>query len=115
VIEAVRARRPVVGAALEHATPAALRGDELVLAVTDSAIHLEGLERNRAEVEAGLAAVFGARLRVSYGSAPGAPARPSQGRRLDQQADRDQRLKAYRAKDQALDAIAEGLDLELLE
>jgi len=120
VVEAVRARRPLVAAALEHATPATVEGPEVRLLVSDSDVHSEGLDRSRAEVEAGLRAVFGADLRVRYVAATGPEAPGTGGRggsppRLDQRTDRGERLKAYRAKDQALDALADALDLELLD
>jgi DNA polymerase-3 subunit gamma/tau len=118
VVEAVRARRPMVAAALEHAAPAGVQGATVTLDVAESGVHLEGLERSRGEVEAGLRTVFGARLRVAFrpaGSGAGRAAGGTEGRRLDPQADRGERLKAYRAKDRALDAMAEALDLELLD
>jgi len=118
VVEAVRSRRPMVAAALEHASPAGVAETTVTLRVSESEVHLEGLERSRAEVEAGLSAVFGAALRVAYRAAeagPEATPKPGEARRLDQQADRGERLKAYRAKDQALDAMADALDLELLD
>jgi DNA polymerase-3 subunit gamma/tau len=120
VVEAVRGRRPLVAAALEHATPATVEGSEVRLLVSDSDVHSEGLERSRGEVEAGLRAVFGAELRVRYIPATGSEAAGTANRgggpqRLDQRADRGERLRAYRAKDQALDAMADALDLELLD
>jgi DNA polymerase III subunit gamma/tau len=120
VVEAVRGRRPLVAAALEHATPATVEGSEVRLLVSDSDVHSEGLERSRGEVEAGLRAVFGAELRVRYIPATGSEAAGTANReggppRLDQRTDRGERLKAYRAKDQALDAMADALDLELLD
>jgi DNA polymerase-3 subunit gamma/tau len=118
VVEAIRGRRPLVAAALEHAAPVDVEGMTVTLGVSESEVHLEGLERSRAEVETGLAAVFGARLRVVYRPAgPGAEAeaRTAEPRRLDPQGDRGERLRAYRAKDQALDAMADALDLELLD
>jgi DNA polymerase-3 subunit gamma/tau len=118
VVEAIRGRRPLVAAALEHAGPAGVEGTTVTLGVSDSDVHLEGLERSRAEVEAGLQIVFGARLRVAYrpvGAGAEAPPPATEGRRRDAQTDRGERLKAYRAKDQALDAMADALDLELLD
>ena len=118
VVEAIRGRRPLVAAALEHAAPAGVEGTTVTLGVSDSDVHLEGLERSRAEVEAGFQAVFGARLRVAYrpvGAGGEAPPPATEGRRRDAQTDRGERLKAYRAKDQALDAMADALDLELLD
>jgi DNA polymerase-3 subunit gamma/tau len=119
VVEAIRGRRPLVAAALQHVVPVGIHGGTVTLGVVaESDVHLEGLERSRAEVESGLLAVFGVRLRVAYQPAgPGgaAEARPAESRRLDQQADRGERLRAYRAKDQALDTMADALDLELLD
>jgi hypothetical protein len=118
VVEVIRGRRPLVAAALEHAAPAGVDGSTVTLGVSDSDVHLEGLERSRAEVEAGLATVFGTGLRVAYRpAAAGGEGEPkaAESRRLDPQGDRGERLKAYRAKDQALDAMADALDLELLD
>jgi len=108
----------MIAAALEHASPSGIEGTTVTLAVSESEVHLEGLERSRAEVETGLSAVFGARLRVVFlavRSGTESPPKAGEPRRLDQQADRGERLKAYRAKDQALDAMADALDLELLD
>jgi hypothetical protein len=64
--------------------------------------------------------VLATEIRVVFGPPGGDPGGASAGgdgpvRRLDQQSERDQRLRSYRAKDQALDAVAEALDLELLD
>ena len=40
---------------------------------------------------------------------------PAEPKRMDRSQDREERLRAYRSKDAALDAMAEALDLELLE
>ncbi|MDH3495252.1 MAG: DNA polymerase III subunit gamma/tau [Gemmatimonadota bacterium] len=121
VVASLEQRRPMVAAALTHAVPAQSAGRELTLEVTEGDVHLEGLERNRGEIESAVRSVFGAPARVTFRA--GARARAggasgpagSGGQRLDQQTDRAQRLKAYRAKDQALDAVADALDLELLD
>jgi hypothetical protein len=47
--------------------------------------------------------------------APSAPAESAAPRRLDKQAEREERLKAQRAKDSGLDQVADALDLELIE
>ncbi len=121
VVASLEQRRPMVAAALTHAVPAHSAGRELTLEVTESDVHLEGLERNRGEIESAVRSVFGALARVTFRAgdrvrAPGASgAGGGGGQRLDQQTDRAQRLQAYRAKDQALDAVADALDLELLD
>jgi len=121
VVAAVRAQRPMVAAALEHTNPVAVEGNTVALQVAPSDVHAEGLERSRQVIEEALRAVFGASLGVVYrapeaSNAPDAPDAPAvEGRRLDAEADRNGRLKAYRAQDQALDAVADLLDLELLD
>ncbi len=120
--ESLAQRRPMLAAALGHVQVVDVRGRDVVLAVSDgdTDVYLPGLEKNRREIEAAMSAVFSAQVRVVFPSAGGARGRESAGgagpaRRLDQQSERDQRLRAYRAKDQALDAVAEALDLELLD
>jgi DNA polymerase-3 subunit gamma/tau len=115
--EHVARRRPMVAAELEHARAVAVEGGEVTLEVSD--VRRPILEKNRAEIESAVAAVAGSVVRVTFrpeaqGAGQSAPSGGG-GRRLDQQADRDQRLAAYRSKDQALDAVAESLDLELLD
>jgi hypothetical protein len=43
------------------------------------------------------------------------PAPQESPRRLDQQGEREERLKTQRARDRGLDAVADALDLELIE
>ena len=56
-------------------------------------------------------------MHVAYQSAQqaGQVPRPPEAQRLDRDSDRDERLRHYRRKDPALDAVADALDLELLE
>jgi hypothetical protein len=103
--------------ALTHATPAAVAEDEVTFEVSDSEVHLEGLERSRDLVAEAIADVVGKSVRIVYRAAaeqrPQAPA--PEPKRLDRDGDRDERLKHYRAKDGSLDAVADALDLELLD
>jgi DNA polymerase-3 subunit gamma/tau len=113
-------RRPMLAAALGHAQVAAVRGREVVVEVGDTDVHLPGLEKNRREIETAMSAVLAAEMRLVFRPVGGARNEQTSevggpARRLDQQAARDQRLQAYRAKDQALDAIVDALDLELLD
>jgi hypothetical protein len=89
----------------------------VVLEVAD--VRRPMVEKKRAEIEAAIAVVAGAAARVVLrppgASAAQSPRPEGSPRRLDQQSERDQRLAAYRSKDQALDAVAEALDLELLD
>ena len=116
VTEAVGRKKRMLREALVHAEPSGVDGVEVTLSVSDSEVHLEGLQTNRAMIEAAITDVLGvsASVRLRPASAAG-EGEGSPVRRLDQRADRRQRLEAYRKKDQALDAVAESLDLELLE
>ncbi|HEX9727768.1 MAG TPA: DNA polymerase III subunit gamma/tau [Gemmatimonadales bacterium] len=118
ITQAVGRHRRMLAEALEHAEPADIEGDCVMVAVSDSAVHLHGLERNRGIIEHAIADVVGGPVRIGFRPASPAAEEPAAGsplRRQDQQSDRDDRMKAYRAKDQALDAVAETLDLELLD
>jgi DNA polymerase-3 subunit gamma/tau len=120
--ESLAQRRPMLAAALGHAQVVDVRGRDVVLAIRggDTDVYLPGLEKNRREIETAMSAAFAAQVRVVFQPAGAARSPESASgsgpvRRLDQQSERDQRLRAYRAKDQALDAVAEALDLELLD
>jgi len=114
--EAGKERR-MVREALAHATPSSFEDGTLTLLVSESSVHLEGLELNKSFVAEKISSVVGGRVHVAYQSAPKADAVPSppEPQRLDRETDREARLRHYRQKDPALDAVADALDLELLE
>jgi hypothetical protein len=102
--------------ALAEASVVDVRGDAVIVHVAEGSVHRQGLEAKRKFVDETLVAVFGRPLRLAFDDAPrDAPAPATPSRRLDPQAEKTQRLKGYRAKDPTLDAVAEALDLELLE
>jgi len=118
--EAVGRRRRMLAAALEHTEPAAVTDGTLTLAVAQSDVHAEGLERGRSVLEEAAAECFGASVHVVFAPAKepagaGPAADSASPKRLDTQSDRVERLRAYRQRDQALDALADPLDLELLD
>lgn len=115
VVEAAGRRRRLVREALSHATPAGVEGDQVTLEVSECGVHLEGLERSRDVVAKAIDEVTGRRARVVYRPASGDAPQQNNARRLNREGDRDERLKGYRAKDPSLDAMADALDLELLE
>ncbi|UCF41332.1 MAG: DNA polymerase III subunit gamma/tau [Gemmatimonadota bacterium] len=115
VVEAAGRRRRLVREALSHATPASVEGDEVTLEVSDCEVHLEGLERNRDLVAKAIDEVTGRTARVAYRPAAVEAPPSNNARRLSRKGDRDERLKAYRSQDPSLDAMADALDLELLE
>jgi hypothetical protein len=79
-------------------------------------VHLEGLERSREVVAKAIGEVTGKQARVVYRPATDeAPPPPNNARRVSREGARDERLKGYRAKDPSLDAVADALDLELLD
>ena len=116
VVEAVGQKSRVLREALAHATPV-VDGETLALDVSGSEVHLQGLENGRKAIEAAVRSVTGASVRVVV--RPGGPAadagRAGEPRRLNRDVEREERLQHYRAKDPALDAVADALDLELLE
>jgi DNA polymerase-3 subunit gamma/tau len=116
VVQAAGRRRRLVREALSHATPAGVEGDEVTLEVSDCEVHLEGLERSREVVAKAIGEVTGKQARVVYRPATDeAPPPPNNARRVSREGARDERLKGYRAKDPSLDAVADALDLELLD
>jgi len=99
-----------------------LEGETLVLAVSGSDVHLQGLEEGRRAIEAAVHEVLGTSwhlvVRSGVAAPPPPPGDPPTGeapKRLSRDAERQERLKHYRGKDAALDAAADALDLELLD
>jgi hypothetical protein len=108
----------MVREALSHATPTAIDNGVIELEVSDCEVHLEGLERNRAVITDSIEEIAGLKVtRLEYRpqttEATESPAPPPS--RLDRTTDREDRLKRYRQADPGLDALAEALDLEVLE
>lgn len=117
-IEEVAGRKSrIIREAMAHARPVAVAGDEVVLEVTDGDVHLEGLERGRAVIAEAISSVFRRPVVVACRAAAGSSsdATPRSPGRLSEETDREERLRHYRSQDPALDAVAEALDLELLE
>lgn len=119
VSRAVGRKRRVVGEILAGARPARIADDTLVVLVPDAA-QREGVERARQAVMAAVESVLGRKLAVTFETTPteGEDLESPEGqdsRRLDEKSDRAERLRRYRAKDPTLDAMADALDLELLD
>ncbi|MFQ6044898.1 MAG: DNA polymerase III subunit gamma/tau, partial [Gemmatimonadales bacterium] len=114
VEERIGRRSRMIREALVHARPVAVKGSEVVLEVTEGDIHLDGLERGREVIAEAIGAVFQQPVKVACRPAPNSPEEPPPGR-LSEEADREERLRQYRSQDPALDALADALDLELLE
>ena len=119
VVDIVGQRRRMLREALARSTPV-LGGDgTVILEFPDGDVHRQGVEQGRTAVEGAISQVMGVVARLVVRSPAAGPdraeAREPQTRRLDQQSDRDERLRLYRAKDPALDAAADALGLELTE
>ncbi len=118
VLNLVGKRRRMVQEALGHATPISVSGRVVTLEVTQCEVHLEGLKRSVGLIEEAVAEVSGrGRVKIEYqaqsGSSLPEAAEPPQ--RLNRDREQAERLRLYRQKDPSLDAIAEALDLEVIE
>lgn len=114
-LDSVGEKNPLVRELLSQGRPVDVREGEVRLAV-DGAMPLEGLNRNKAVVREALANFLGAPTGVTFGPPESDTATPPAGpKRQTPEADREARMRTYRAQDPALDAVAEALDLELTE
>ena len=103
--------------ALEHATVRLREPGKVHLVFgSDSAVFQEGVERQLATVETILSARMGAAMsvRLEQGATGQVPA-SGKAKRLSAEDLRADRLRELRAKDPALDAAADSLDLELMD
>lgn len=116
----------MLAAMLQDTEVAAVEGDAVVIRVPgQNPVHAEGLERQRDALTALVAPFVAGAVKVRLekgagsggtGGAGGAPAAaPSRPARMTEDAAKGERLKSLRAKDPALNAAADALDLELLE
>ena len=117
VIAAVRAESRFLGEALAATQPTAAEPPELrvTMAEPNPLLH-ERLEQQAATVERVVSARVGGpvRLRIAL-DAPAEAERESPATRMSESGIRAARLKGLRARDPALDAAADELDLEIVE
>ena len=117
LVATARGQSRFLGEAMAAAAPVEVDPHRLTLAVADgNPIHLEGLARQREALEQllGKAVGTGVQLVVAPPVPPGAGDAP-RARRLSESEARAERLKVLKARDPALEAAAESLDLEVLE
>jgi hypothetical protein len=117
ILAAAARQSRLVSQALEHATPSVPEPGVVQLEFgPDSAVFREGVARQLATVETILGASVGGTVSVRIverTAPPGAPvARPG---RVSREGLREERLQQIRAKDPALDAAADALDLEFVD
>jgi DNA polymerase-3 subunit gamma/tau len=117
IVEVSGQQRRMVQEALGHATPIEAGQGVVVLEVTDCEVHLEGLTRSRAVVQAAVESVLQCGpVRVEYRPQNDSPAVVTDApQRLNREREQEERLRRYRDRDPALDAIADALDLEVIE
>ena len=117
IVEVAGQRRRMVQEALRHASPVEVGDGVAVLEVTDCEVHLEGLTRSRVIVQAAIESVLECgSVRVEYRPQNSSPAVAADApQRLNRERDQEERLRRYRDRDPALDAIANALDLEVIE
>ncbi len=115
-LDHVGKRNPMVKEMLSHARPTALEGDGEVRLEVEGDLPLEGLNRNKHVVRDALSTLLGVQARVTFATpSPELPTPAPEPKRQTVEGDREARMRTYRAQDPTLDAVAEALDLELME
>jgi DNA polymerase-3 subunit gamma/tau len=115
IVQAAARQSRFLGQALQQATPSVGAAGELELRFgPDQAVSLEGVERQRAAATAVVSARLGTTVRLSMvGGAANGTGQSTE--RLTVETIRRDRLQALRRHDPALDAMADSLDLELVD
>jgi hypothetical protein len=117
LVVVAREQSRFLGEALAAARPVTVAAPEVSLAIPDAnPIHVEALGRQREAVERLLSQAVGGPVRLTVADAApvgGAPA--PRARRLSESEARAERLRVLKARDPALEAAADSLDLEVLE
>lgn len=114
VLDAVGKRSRILRDALSQAVVAEVSEGRVTLEVADSEPGVVDTDQARRILDQVLSDLAGVPVRVAVRVRPGGD-RPPEPKRLDLEGEREERLLAYRRRDPALDAVAEEMDLELLE
>ncbi|MGH7547167.1 MAG: DNA polymerase III subunit gamma/tau [Gemmatimonadales bacterium] len=118
IIDDARVKSPLLGALLAETEVGGVEGTSVVVRPLDTnPVHVEGIERQRDALAQLVGRYVSAPIRIKVAGPGGgggerSPVRPA---RLTEDAAREQRLKALRARDPSLNAAVDALDLELLE
>ncbi|MEO8478819.1 MAG: DNA polymerase III subunit gamma/tau [Gemmatimonadota bacterium] len=119
ILAAASRQSPFLGKALQQATPRTGAPGVLELSFgTDQAVSVEGIERQKATVATVASARLGTEVRIEVIAATPRGrenAGPVASRRLTADTIREDRLQELRRMDPALDAMADALDLELVD
>ncbi len=116
LVAVARAQGRFLGEAMASARPAAAEAPMVTLTVPDgNPIHVEGLERQRDAVQALLSEALGAPVHLGITAGGPGPGSTPRARRLSESESRAERLRVLKGRDPALEAAADGLDLEVLD
>lgn len=116
LVARARERSILLATVVEGLVPAALEGNRVSLSVAPEASHmLEGARRQLAGLQDLLGTVTGGRLEIAIGEPGGGAVRQERPKRLSEKDLRDEKLREIRARDGALDAAADALDLEIVD
>ncbi len=116
VVAAARAESGFLATALEASSVADVGGGTVTLAVPDEAAgpHRMTLEKQKERLAALLSRLTGRPVKVAFGREAAGPA-PERPARLTEGGLRADRLQGLRSRDAALDAVADELDLEIVD
>ncbi len=113
IVEVVRRQSPMLGMALEAAVPEPQEQGKLRLRfLPDQTMMMEGIEAKRGSIAAAIGERLGTRVAVEVVSTGRASAPPG---RLTEAGHREARLAELRSRNPELDAVANALDLELVD
>ena len=116
LVARARERSILLATVVESLVPTAVDGSRVALSVAPDAGHmLEGARRQQAGLQDLLASAVGGRLEISIGDGGAGSARADRPKRLSEKDLRDEKLREIRARDGALDAAADALDLEIVD
>lgn len=117
IVARARERSPLFGAVVEHLRVVSIEGNRVTLGGTADGEHMvEGAKRQQSLLEDLLSTAVGSRVTVTVAEGTEkAPAKGERPKRLSEKDMKAERLKELRGKDQALDAAADALDLEIVD
>ena len=116
IIDDARVKSPLLGALLAETEVGGVEGTSVVVRPLDTnPVHVEGIERQRDALAQLVGRYVSAPIRIKVAGPGGGERSPARPARLTEDAAREQRLKALRARDPSLNAAVDALDLELLE
>ena len=114
-LDGVGKTNPLVRELLSRSRPVRVGDGEVGIEV-EGDMPLEGLERNKTVVREALSQFIGGPTRAVFTTGESAvDTPPPEAKRQTVEGNREARMRAYRSQDPTLDAVAEALDLELLE